>query len=238
VGDPGVLLRQSQPAHNSNLGTRVGAPDRPRRPAGAYRARRITRTMRHRRPLPLPLPNRNSSLFWPSLKQYSISNPFFTDAPRRCHQIIKLGRRPMSRWPPLELGSIRVVPASTLSQSAQGCCMKPQPGMTEREHHAWGRCSNTLKPTLLHTATTAIPETRRLAEIRSSLEGDPRTARSTHWECGWVMAENSVGRANYQVWVNALTQSLTSWRLSRRRLRDLQGLVVLHLWKMAHPSGR
>ena len=108
--------------------------------------------------------------------------------------------------------------------------MKPQPGMTEREHHAWGALLKYLEAHTIAYRYDRYPRNSKTGKKFDRLLKATRELRDQlNWECGSVMAENLVGRSDYQVWVNALTQSLTSGVYHGDELRDLQGLVVLHL---------
>jgi hypothetical protein len=105
-----------------------------------------------------------------------------------------------------------------------------KPGMTEHEHHAWGALLKYLEAYAIAYRYDRYPRNSKTGKKFDRLLKATRELRDQlNWECGWVMAENSVGRTHYQVWLEALSQALTSGVYHGDELRNLQSLVFFYL---------
>jgi hypothetical protein len=104
--------------------------------------------------------------------------------------------------------------------------MKPQPGMTEREHHAWGALLKYVETIAIACRYDRYPKSSKTGKkIDRFLKASRELREQLNWECGWVTAANSVGPGKPGFW-DAIRKAQASDVYHGDELRRLQWFVT------------
>ena len=104
-----------------------------------------------------------------------------------------------------------------------------QPGMTEREHHAWGALLKYVETIAIAFRYDRYPRSSKTGKkIDRFLKATSELREQLNWECGWVTAANSVGPGKPGFW-EAIQQSQRSDVYNGDELRRLQWFVMFEL---------